>query len=341
MSKALVFREFGEPPQVLALEDWPLPEPATGQVRVRMLASPVNPSDLMNVRGVYGVRPELPAVPGFEGVGVVEACGGGLLGKLMSGKRVVVLNRAGGNWATHALVPAKQVIPVGKTLSDEDAATFFVNPAAALVMTRQVLKIPRDDWLLQTAAASALGRMVIRLGHRFGFHTINIVRRESAAEELKSLGASEVVVFDPMQHDDHVLRERVEAIVGESGLRHAIDPVGGATGSAVIACLGQNARMLVYGTLADEPLAFSSRALMTPAARIEGFWLSNHMNRLSLPARLGLVRSVSKLIAAGVLKTEIGRVFPLSDFREAITHSEETARGGKVLMRIADSQACL
>ena len=337
MSKALVFRDFGEPTNVLQLEDRPAPDPAAGQVRVRMLASPINPSDLMNVRGIYGMRPELPAVPGFEGVGVVEASGGGLLPKLMQGKRVVVLNRAGGNWATHAVVPAKQVIPAGKSLSNEDAATFFVNPAAALVMTRHVLKIPRDNWMLQTAAASALGRMVIRLGHRFGFRTINVVRRESVAQELKSLGAPEVVVFDPTTHEPHALRDKVAAIAGEGGVHYAIDPVGGATGSAVIDCLGHNARMLVYGTLADEPLAFSSRALMTPAAKIEGFWLSNYMNGLSLPGRLRLVQGVSKLIAAGVLKTEVGRTFSLDDFRDAITHSEEPGRTGKVLLRIADA----
>src|SRR5688500_16050142 len=97
--RAVVFESFGEPADVLRARDRPEPQPKAGEVRVRMLASPVNPSDLMTVRGVYGQLPTLPATPGYEGVGVVEAAGGGLIGKFLVGKRVAVLNRAGGNWA--------------------------------------------------------------------------------------------------------------------------------------------------------------------------------------------------------------------------------------------------
>src|SRR5437868_14698593 len=98
--KALVFGRFGEPSEVLQLQDGPVPEPGAGQVRVRMLASPINPSDLMTVRGQYGRLPSLPATPGFEGVGIIEAAGPGLLARLRGlkpGRRVAVLNGVGGN----------------------------------------------------------------------------------------------------------------------------------------------------------------------------------------------------------------------------------------------------
>src|SRR6266446_4730347 len=99
--KALVFDKFGDPSTVLQLQDVAVPEPGPGQVRVRMLASPINPSDLLVVRGQYGRLPSLPATPGFEGVGVVEAAGPGLLRLLRGlspGRRVAVLNGTGGNW---------------------------------------------------------------------------------------------------------------------------------------------------------------------------------------------------------------------------------------------------
>src|SRR5260370_41826202 len=96
--KAVVFDKFGDPGEVLQIRDLPAPEPGPGQVRVRMLASPVNPSDLLYVRGQYGSQPRLPATPGFEGVGIVEAAGGGLLGRLRLGKRVAVLNGETVNW---------------------------------------------------------------------------------------------------------------------------------------------------------------------------------------------------------------------------------------------------
>src|SRR5262249_35635609 len=127
--KAIVFDRFGDPAEVLQVRDVPLSEPGAGQVRVRMRASPVNPSDLLVVRGEYGRLPKLPATPGFEGVGVVEAAGPGLLGWLRMGKRVAVLNGAGGNWQECVVVPARQVVPVSAAVSDEQAASFFVNPA--------------------------------------------------------------------------------------------------------------------------------------------------------------------------------------------------------------------
>ena len=187
--KAALFDRFGIPEDVLQVREVPLPEPGRGQVRVRMLASPVNPSDLLVVRGVYGRLPCLPAVPGFEGVGVVDKASPGLIKMLRGlhpGKRVAVLNSNGGNWQENVVLPARQLVPLPDDIADEQAAMFFVNPATALAMTQHVLRVPPGAWLLQTAAASTLGRMVIRLGQHFGFRTINVVRRSEQAEELRA-----------------------------------------------------------------------------------------------------------------------------------------------------------
>src|SRR5450432_670836 len=114
--KAIVFERFGEPREVLQLRDVPMPaEPASGEVRVRMKMSPINPSDLMTVRGLYGKLPSLPATPGFEGVGVIDAVGSGWLAKLRGikpGRRVAVLNAKGGNWQEFVNLSAKQVVPI-------------------------------------------------------------------------------------------------------------------------------------------------------------------------------------------------------------------------------------
>src|SRR6516225_1656208 len=189
--QAVVFDRFGEPAEVLTLREVPPAELGRGEVRVRMRASPVNPSDLLVVRGVYGRLPKLPATPGFEGVGVIEAVGSGWLAKLRGlrpGRRVAVLNGAGGNWQESVVIPAKQAVPVPDDLPDEQVASFFVNPATALVMTQNVLRVPAGAWLLQNAAGSALGRMVIRLGKHARFRTINVVRRREAMDELRKLG---------------------------------------------------------------------------------------------------------------------------------------------------------
>lgn len=334
--RAVQFEEFGEPADVLSVTEAPPPQPQPGEVCVRMIASPVNPSDLMTIRGVYGRRPELPATPGYEGVGVVEASGGGLLGKYLVGKRVAALNGSGGNWAEHVVIPAKQAIPLASDLPWEQAAMFFVNPAAAWVMTRRVLCVPSGEWLLQTAAGSALGRMVVRLGRRFGFRTLNVIRSTGASNELQDLGANAVIVYDGNPAGAAEFQREVRKITNGEGVKYAIDPVGGGAGSAAVGCLAEGGRMLVYGTLSGAPLSFSSRELMTPGARIEGFWLARWMQAQGLFGKLKLVRHVTKLIRAGVLASEVGESFPLDQIADAVKQSEQPGRGGKVLLQISD-----
>jgi NADPH:quinone reductase-like Zn-dependent oxidoreductase len=326
--KAVVCEKWGDPAEVLQVRDLPTPEPGPGQVRVRMLVSPINPSDLLMVRGAYGRQPPLPAVPGFEGVGVVEA-GSGLLARLRMNRRVAVPNGNGGDWAEQVVVPAQQVWPVPSALTDEQAATFFVNPASALVMTRYVLRAPPGAWLLQTAAGSALGRMVIRLGRRFGFRTINVVRRREQAEELLREGADAVVATG-----DESLTERVRALTGGDGAPYAMDAVGGATGSEVAAALAPGGRMLVYGTLSGEPLRIDPRTLMVGQKRVEGFWMSEWVRRQSRVTMALLFTRLGKLIRAGVLATEVGATLPLNDVRAAVRQAAEPGRQGKVLLRI-------
>ena len=336
---AVQFQKTGEPFAVLKTLEIDRPVPKAGEVLVRMLATPINPSDLMYIRGRYTVPAQCPTTPGFEGVGVVEASGGGLRGRLFMKRRVVVLNRRGGNWADYAVVPATEVIPISSCLSVEQAATFFVNPATAWVMTREVLKVPQGQWLVQTAAGSALGRMIIRLGRTTGFKTFNIVRRESQVEELRSLGADHVEVFDEAKHMPDALNasiRRTTSISG-AGVGFAIDAVGGAAGSAVIQSLGHHGRMLAYGTLSNEPLSFSPRVLMTTSSKVEGFWLGRFMAGVSLPFKLSLVRRLTKLIDAGVLSTEIARTCTLNQIQDAVKAAEDSSVAGKVLLRIAEA----
>jgi NADPH2:quinone reductase len=327
--KAVVFDSFGDPDKVLKVRDVPLPAPKPGEVRVRMLASPINPSDLTYVRGLYGKQPPLPATPGFEGVGVVEA-GSGLLAWRVKGKRVAVLNSGSGNWQEYVVIPARQAVPVPANLSDEQAATFFVNPASALVMTRYVLNIPAGAWLLQTAAGSALGRMVIRLGQLHGFRTLNVVRRREQVEELLGLGGTAAVATN-----DENLTERVRALTNGEGVPYAIDPVGGETGTQALQSLGRGGRLLLYGTLAGEPIQIDPRVMVVGQKRVDGFWLSEWVRDQGVLTMLGLFNRIGKLMQAGTLATEIGATYSLDDIQAAVREAAQPGRHGKVILRIS------
>ncbi len=335
--KSIQFSHPGTPSEVLTCVESERPKPGQGEVIVRMLASPINPSDLMFVRGQYTIPTSSPGFPGFEGVGVVDESGGGLRGRLMAGRRVVVLNRTGGNWAEYAVVRSDSVIPVSRGLSDEQAATFFVNPATAWIMSQEVLCVPRGEWLVQTAAASSVGQMIVRLGKKQGFRTFSIVRRAEQAALLQRLGADRVVVFDGARDSPEMLRQAVRDALGVAGIRFAIDAVGGATGSAVAQFLGPGGHLLVYGTLSGSPLEISSRALMTVGSRIEGFWLGQYMSRATLWFRLRLVRRLTGLIQGGVLNSQIRQSFPLQEIGQAAAAAEQLQDSGKILLRMSSN----
>jgi NADPH:quinone reductase-like Zn-dependent oxidoreductase len=329
--KAVVFDRFGEPADVLHVRDVPMPEPGPGEVRVRMIASPVNPSDLLVVRGLYGVLPTPPATPGFEGVGVVDKVGPGLnlLGRVVAGKRVAVINSKGGNWAEYAVIPARQARPFPDDIPDEQVASCFVNPATVLAMVRHVLAVPKGEWLLQSAAGSALGRMIIKLGRHDGFKTLNVVRRREAVDELKALGADHVIVSSEGPIEDQVRR-----VVGPDGVKYALDPVGGDTGTALFRSLAAEGRLILYGTLSGEPVRIDSRLMIAGKRVVEGFWLGHWMPRQSIPAALAHFREIARLIRAGVLATDPGTAFPVDAIGDAVREAEIVGRRGKALLKI-------
>lgn len=328
--KAVQLLEYGEPQKVLAVRDVPLPEPGRGEVRVRLLASPVNPSDLLFARGVYaGVQPSrFPAPVGFEGVGVVDALGPQVQGPVVA-QRVLVQNGRGGNWAAYAVVPADAVFSVPDDVPDEQVACMLINPASAVLMLRHVLGVPRGGWLLQSAAASELGRMVIRLAKHDGIRTVNVVRRREAAAELQRLGADAVVVSTEGPIDEQVRR-----IVGREGVGYAIDPVVGETGTQIYQSLGEEGRMLVYGSLTREPIrvGVDPRSILAGRRILEVFWLGYWLPRLDDAARRGLLEEIVTLMRQGILVTSIGRRFPLDDVAAAVKQSEAKGRSGKVLL---------
>ena len=330
--KAIVFERFGEPREVLQVREAPMPEPSDGEVRVRMRISPINPSDLMTVRGNYGRMPNLPGTPGFEGVGVIDAVGSGWLAKLRGlkpGRRVAVLNSRGGNWQEFVTLPARQVVPVPDDLPDDQVAAFFVNPATAIVMTQHVLHVARGSWLLQTAAGSALGRMVIRLGKTAGFRTINIVRRKELADELKQLGADAVL----SSAEDNI-PARVAEITGGALVPYALDCVGGPGVIDLVQSLAPQGRLLIYGTLSDEKIPLDPRDLIAGQRAIEGFWLSEWVKQQGIFRMLGLFRQIIAQMRAGVLTTPVAATYSMDQITQAIEHAERAARGGKILLKL-------
>ncbi|HEX7375013.1 MAG TPA: zinc-dependent alcohol dehydrogenase family protein, partial [Steroidobacteraceae bacterium] len=272
---------FSDDPADIRVEDVPTPEPGPGQVRVRMRVAPVNPSDLNFVRGTYraaleriiwnagsgdvsfdpGHRSPCPQPPyalGGEGLGIVDACGSGWLARRLRGRRVAVAGvPPNGTWQECVVVDARRAVPLPDDISDEQGAMFFVNPITAHVLIHEVLRVRRGEWVLLTAAGSALGKSIVRMGRRDGFRTLCVVRGDPGAGELQALGADAVVATTR-----HELLAEVARLTDGTGVPHALDCVGGELAGQVVRCLGRGGRLVLYGTLADTPIALPSRDLM-------------------------------------------------------------------------------
>jgi NADPH:quinone reductase-like Zn-dependent oxidoreductase len=328
--KAIQFEQYGEPAKVLAVQERPLPEPWKGEVRVRILASPINPSGLLFVRGHYaGVQPHFPSPVGFEGVGIVDVLGP-QVHRPVPGQRVAVINGKGGNWADYVVVPTERLLPVPDDLPDEQVASFLINPASAIVMLRHVLAIPQGEWLLQSAAGSEIGRMIIKLAKNDGIRTINVVRRRASVAELERLGADAVIVSTEGPIDEQVRR-----IVGPQGVKYAIDPVVGETGTQMYQALGEEGRMLVYGSLTGEPIRVGADPRFILAGRriLEVFWLGYWFHKLDETGRRDLIQEIVTLLRDGILVTSTAaRTFSLDEIGAAVTQAESMGRQGKVLL---------
>jgi NADPH:quinone reductase-like Zn-dependent oxidoreductase len=336
--QALVMHAAGEPLDALRLETRPVPEPGAGQVRVRVQAAPIHATDLHILRGRYGFAPELPAVLGVECVGVVDALGDGVEGVAV-GQRVITAGITG-TWQQYVVADAARVVAVPDRMSASTAAQLLTNPLTALLLVTRELEVRPGEWLLQTAAGSTVGKLVLQLGRHFGFRTINVVRRRSAVEQLLELGGTEVICTE-----DEDLRERVAEIAGEEGVDKAIDCVAGQLGVDVFGSLAPGGEMVVYGALSThrqtEPdrltLPLDPRSLIYGTKTARGFWLYRWFTTTPQQQIGAALAQTFKLVADETIRIPQAQPVPLPQFADAVRLAEAPGHGGKPLLTLADA----
>ena len=331
--KALIFRETGEPNSVLKLEEIPTPPLSSGEALVRVLLSPINASDLHMVRGRYGYQPELPASPGIEGVGIVEALGPGVQSPIV-GTRVVFV----GTWQTwrqQIVCPADKLVPVPVGLDDQAAATSYINPLTAWALTRSGHNLKEGDWLLQTAAASSVGKLVLQLARQYRFKTINVIRRREQETIIRNLGGDEVICTA-----DEDLRARLQELTAGKGVERAIDCVAGDLGAEIARNLAPAGTMLVYGALSShrqtDPAKFTmplfAPRLIYSTATVRGWWLPRWVPSQPLTEVRAATSDLLTMLSNGALTPQAIVRYPLKDFQEAVSLADGEAGQEKVLL---------
>ena len=323
--QAVLLEENGGP---LAIGQIFIPRPGPGEVLIRMAAAPINPSDLGFLKGSYGFQKPFPVVPGFEGSGTVIAVGSGLLPRLLMGKRVACSAASGGAWAEYLVTPASSCFPLAKNLSLEQGATLIVNPMTAIAFF-DIAKRGKHAAIVSNAAASALGRMILRLGQTYHLPIIHIVRRKEQVDLLRSLGGEYILNSrDPDFHDQlRTLSSQLKATL-------ILDPVAGEQTQQLLAAAPEGSTALVYGALSGKRIETTPRDSSDAGKRIAGFYLPDWLAKKNILQILMDARRVQRL-ATNELQTTIHKRFPLSAAQQAIDLYRTHPTAGKVLL-VAD-----
>lgn len=310
----------------LSLVEKPVPEVGPGQVLVEVAAAAVNPSDLMFIRERYGFTKTLPTVPGFEASGRVVA-GNGVYPRRLIGRRVAcgVQREGDGTWAQYVLADVRACLPLLPQVTFEQGAMLLVNPFTAWALIEQATK-ERHRAVVQTAAASALGQMVLRLAKRAELPMIHIVRRAEQVEQLAALGA-EVVLNSSEPDFDNALHRHCQDLRATL----AFDAVAGDMPGRLLQAMPKGSKVVVYGALSEQGVTVSPERLIFRDQSVEGFWLSDYFGSLSLPGLLSRAVRVQRALATD-LQVKVRARVGLGDAARAIEDYQARMSDGKVLL---------
>ena len=325
-SQALQLTSYDGGPDSLRLAERTIGPLKPGEVLVRIAAAPINPSDLMFVRGLYGIKKALPAIPGFEGSGTVVAAGPGALGRRLVGRRVACGATPGGDgtWAEYMVTGAAYCIPLADNISLEQGASLIVNPITAWALVDQARREKRAA-AVQTAAASQLGRMVIRLAERADLPLINVVRRAGQAGELRALGARHV-----LDSSEPEFADRLAELCAELNATLAFDAVAGALTGQILGAMPDGSQAIVYGALSEAGCVIHPADLIFKRKTVSGFWLSDWLARKNILSMIRLAATIQRRLG-GDLASAVQARLPLAAGTAGLERYRQAMSGGKVL----------
>jgi NADPH:quinone reductase-like Zn-dependent oxidoreductase len=321
---------FGTPSEVVELAEAAPADPGPGQVAVEIEAAPINPSDLLLIAGVYGVRPSLPAALGAEGVGRIVAVGGDVDGSRV-GERVLVVPRlTHATWREQTIVDEGDVVPVDPDADALQLAMLGINPVTAHAILHDYVKLEPGAWVAQTGASSATAGYLVALAGHAGLRTLNVVRRESSVQPLLDAGADVVLV----EGDD--LREQAADAIGDARIELLADAVGGGLAARLTPLMKTRAPIVSYTARERDPLGIPVADLIFRGLSIHGFWLKHWLDSTPRATVAQTYRELAALVADGTLSAPVDATYALEDHRAAIGHAAQNGRTGKVLFTLGE-----
>eukprot|EP01017_Pseudomicrothorax_dubius_P031945 TRINITY_DN4131_c0_g1_i4.p1 TRINITY_DN4131_c0_g1~~TRINITY_DN4131_c0_g1_i4.p1 ORF type:complete len:341 (+),score=98.59 TRINITY_DN4131_c0_g1_i4:34-1056(+) len=324
MMKAVVFDG-----QKVELKEVPTPKPLNGEVLIKVVAAPINSADVEFIRGHFPAQKPLPAILGFEGSGVVIQNGGGLTGWRLVGKRVAFAapnNKSPGAWAEYIVVSSTMCFAIDEDMDIYKASCSFINPLTVIMMM-DILSKEKHEAVVQSAAASSLGRMLIRSCRDAGIRTINIVRDAAERDSLIKEGAE--IVLDSSLPDFEV---NLQQLCREHNATCGFDAVGGDLTGKMLRALCHRGVVYLMGCLSGERSRdIDAYELLSQRKRLEGFLLTEWIEEKGTYGRWWMMSELFRGLR-DKLQTKIVGKFPHEQLTEALKYYEQHCNEGKVLL---------
>ncbi|RVU15644.1 quinone oxidoreductase family protein [Methylobacterium oryzihabitans] len=312
--RRVVIREFGAP-GVMIVETGDLPEPGTGEVRIRHTAIGFNFIDVYQRKGIYPLP--LPTGLGFEAAGVVEAVGPGVSG-FAQGDRVATMNAGVGAYADRRIVPADKLVPLPDSVSDEAAASLLFKGLTAQYLLRRTHAVQAGDLLLVHSAAGGVGQILARWATALGATVVGTTGSPHKREAALAAGCTAVVDIT----DSDWPKAFLEATGGRKA-RVVYDAVGKDTLLASLDCAAPFGLVVSYGAASGPAPAVDPEVLNK-----KGCLFLTRPSVFPHNADPALLRAnaadLFDAIARGHVRVDVGRRFALDDIVAA--HAAAEAR---------------
>ncbi|HET7423519.1 MAG TPA: quinone oxidoreductase [Gemmatimonadales bacterium] len=319
--QAIRIHQFGGP-EVLRLEDVPVPEPGPGEALIKVEATGINYVDVYHRTGLY--PGQLPLTLGREAAGTVERIGAGVT-TCRPGDRVVSEAVRGG-YAQYALAAAERLVPVPERVTSRQAAAALLQGMTAHYLAYATYRLAPGDTCLVHAAAGGTGLLLCQIASRIGARVIGTVSTEDKAALARQAGAHEVILYSKTDFLSEVRR-----LTGGAGVQVVYDSVGRTTFLRSLDCLARRGMLVLFGQssgpveLFDPQLLNAKGSLFLTRPTLAHYTAT----RAELLARAG---EVLQWMAEGTLEVRIGHDFPLAEAAEAQRELEARRTTGKVLL---------
>jgi len=330
--KTLQLSSFGTPADVVELAEADPADPAQGQLAVSIEAAPINPSDLQLIRGIYGVRPDLPAALGAEGVGRVVAVGAGLDRSRIGTRVLVVPTLEQATWREQTVLDARNAVPVDPDGDALQLAMLGINPITAYCLLHGYVKLAPGAWVAQTGASSATAGYVLALAKHARLRMLNVVRRTESVKPLLEAGADVVLV------EGADLAKQAADAMGDASLDLILDAVAGEPVAQLAPLLKTDGQIISYTARARQPLSIPIVDLIFRGLTVRGYWLNLWLQRTPQDTVVQTYHELAALVTDGTLAAPVEATYALADYREAIAHAAQSDRNGKVLFALGASQ---